>query len=127
MKVDGGMLVDDPAVITELAPLYKECMERLFSTAYGPALEAANAAPKEGNHPKFLKMYRSAKHMGDHFAGYPLLLTAFSQGDRSGSLVVSSQRSFPSAVFMTSLRVSSVPVRMTCLSSAKCLRARSSE
>ena len=81
------MLVDDAAVIGQLAPLYRECMERLFSTVYGPALEAATAAPEEGDNPQFLKMYRSAKHMGDHFDGYPLLLVAFSQGDRSGGSI----------------------------------------
>jgi nitroreductase len=81
------LIVDDPGVIAELAPLYRECMERLFSTFYGPALEAAQAAPEEGNNPKFLKMYRSAKHMGDHFEGYPLLLGAFAQGDQSGSSI----------------------------------------
>jgi nitroreductase len=81
------LLVDDQAVIAELAPLYRECMDRLFSTVYGPALEAATAAPDEGDHPKFLKMYRSAKHMGDNFEGYPLLLGAFSQGDQSGGSI----------------------------------------
>ena len=79
------MLVDDAKVIAELAPLYRECMDRLFSTVYGPALKAATKAPDDNR--EFLKMYRSAKHMGDHFEGYPLLFIAFSQGDRSGGSI----------------------------------------
>ncbi len=81
------LMVDDKAVIAELAPLYQECIGRLFATVYGPRLEAANAAPEEGDNPQFLKMYRSAKHMGDHFEGYPLLLGAFVQGDGSGGSI----------------------------------------
>jgi nitroreductase len=81
------LLIDDPAVIAELAPLYRECLNRLFSTYYGPPLEAANAAPQESENAKFLKMYRSAKHMGDHFETYPLLLAAFSQGDDDGGSI----------------------------------------
>ena len=79
------MLVDDKKVIEDLAPLYRECLEKLFSTVYNDQLEAANKAPEE--HGEFLKMYRSAKHMGDHFEGYPLLFLAFSRGDRSGGSI----------------------------------------
>ena len=58
------MLVDDKAVIANLAPLYRECMEELFSAVYGARIEAAQAAPEEPGNANFLKMYRSAKHMG---------------------------------------------------------------
>jgi len=81
------MLVDDSDVIGRLAPLYRECLTRLFATVYGPALEAANAAPEEGDNPQLLKMHRSATHMGDHFEGYPLLFLAFSQGDPTGGSI----------------------------------------
>lgn len=81
------MLVDDKAVIANLAPLYRECMERLFSAVYGERIETAQAAPEEAGNASFLKMYRSAKHMGDHFEGYPLLLCAFIKGDQSGSSI----------------------------------------
>ena len=81
------MLVDDKAIIGQLAPLYKKCMDSMFETVYGARLEAANAAPEEDDNAEFLKMYRSARYMGDHFAGYPLLLLAFTRGDRSGSSI----------------------------------------
>ncbi|MFP6641581.1 MAG: nitroreductase family protein, partial [Myxococcota bacterium] len=81
------MLVDDKEVIGRLAPVYQECLSTLFSTIYKAPLDEANAAPEDGDHPQFLKMYRSAKHMGDHFAGYPLLLLAFSKGDPGGGSI----------------------------------------
>jgi nitroreductase len=81
------MLVDDKDKITQLAPLYKKCMDQMFSTVYGDRLKAANAAPEEEENSEFLKMYRSANYMGDNFAGYPLLLLAFTRGDRSGSSI----------------------------------------
>ncbi len=81
------MLVDDPGVIAQLAPIYRECMERMFETVYGEALRAANAAPEEPDHAALLKMYRSAKYMGDHFKNYPLLFLAFIRGDTSGGSI----------------------------------------
>jgi len=81
------ILVDDKDKIAELAPLYKKCMDQMFETIYGDRLKAANAAPDEDENSEFLKMYRSAHHMGEHFAGYPLLLLAFTRGDRSGSSI----------------------------------------
>lgn len=79
------MLVDDKNVIERLAPVYRDCMDRLFSTIYGEALEAANKAPDDNV--EFLKMYRSAKHMADQFEGYPLLFLAFSRGDQGGGSI----------------------------------------
>lgn len=81
------LLVDDPAVIGELAPLYQGCIEKMFATIYGEALEAANREPEKKENADLLRMYRSAKYMGDNFAGYPLLLLAFSQGDGSGGSI----------------------------------------
>lgn len=81
------MLIDDAQIIAQLAPLYKKCMDAMFETVYGERLKAANADPEHADNVEFLKMYRSASYMGDHFASYPLLLLAFSQGDRSGSSI----------------------------------------
>lgn len=81
------LLVDDKAVIGQLAPLYKKCMDSMFKTVYGERLQAANAAPDEQDNVEFLKMYRSANYMGDNFASYPLLLLAFSRGDNTGSSI----------------------------------------
>ena len=81
------MLIDDKNVIGQLAPLYKKCMDQMFKTVYGERLKTANAAPLDEGNVEFLKMYRSANHMGDNFASYPLLLLAFTRGDRSGSSI----------------------------------------
>ena len=81
------LLVDDKAVIENLAPIYRECTDRLFSQVYGQRIESAQAAPDEPDNVKFLKMYRSARHMADHFQEYPLLLGGFIRGDRSGSSI----------------------------------------
>ena len=80
------MLIDDPKVIGELGPLYRMCIERMFETVYGAALSAANEEPDSPTNKEFMKMYRSAKYMGDNFEVYPLLLTAFSKGGDGGSI-----------------------------------------
>jgi nitroreductase len=80
------LLIDDPEVIGQLAPLYRSCIERMFEAVYGAALEAANKEPDSPANKELLKMYRSARYMGDNFEGYPLLLTAFSQGGDGGSI-----------------------------------------
>ncbi len=80
------LIVDDPGVISELAPLYRTCIERLFDTAYGPALEKANKDPASPENAALLKMHRSAKYMGDQFENYPLLFNAFSKGGDGGSI-----------------------------------------
>jgi len=81
------LLVDDRSVIGELAPLYQSCIERMFATVYGDALEAANREPEKKENADLLKMYRSARYMGENFEDYPLLLLAFSQGDGSGGSI----------------------------------------
>ena len=58
----------------------------MFETVYGAALAAANEDPEDAANATLLKMYRSAKYMGENFEGYPLLLTAFSQGGDGGSI-----------------------------------------
>ncbi len=81
------MLVDDKSVIGELAPLYRRCMNAMFETVYGETLERANADPDAPDSVAFLKMYRSARYMGDRFEDYPLLLLAFTRGDTSGGSI----------------------------------------
>jgi len=81
------LLVDDKGVIGRLGPLYRECLDLLFDTIYKPQLEAAEQAPGEPQSVQFMKMYRSARHLGDHFEGYPLLLLGFAQGDPTGGSI----------------------------------------
>jgi nitroreductase len=81
------LLVDDRSVIGRLGPLYRECLDMLFETIYKPRLEAADAAPTAPESEQFMKMYRSARHLADHFEGYPLLLVGFNQGDPTGGSI----------------------------------------
>jgi nitroreductase len=80
------LLIDDPEVIGQLGPLFRSCIERMFETVYGDALEAANKDPDEPKNASFLRMVRSVNYMAKNFEGYPLLLTAFNQGGDGGSI-----------------------------------------
>ena len=81
------MLVDDEQVKGKLGPLYRECLERLFGSIYKDQLEKAEAKPDSPQGRQFLKMYRSARHLAEHFEAYPLLFLAFGQGDPSGGSI----------------------------------------
>jgi nitroreductase len=81
------MLVDDKAVMGKLGPLYRECLGTLWNTIYKPQLDKANSDPKDPENAQFLKVYRSAVHLGEHFEGYPLLFLAFVQGDPTGGSI----------------------------------------
>lgn len=81
------MLVDDAGLKGRLGPLYRECLGQLFETIYKPQLEAAEAAPEKDESAQFLKMYRSATHLAEHFESYPLLLIAFSRFDTTGGSI----------------------------------------
>ena len=81
------MLVEDREVMAKLGPLYRECLEILFNTIYKAPLDEAAAAPDTDQSKEFMKMYRSAKHLADHFEDYPLLLVAFNLGDPSGGSI----------------------------------------
>jgi len=81
------MVVDDPAVKGQLGPLYRECLGRLFETVYKKPLEVAEAAPDTPQSRQFLKMYRSASHLAEHFEDYPLLFLGFNQGDPTGGSI----------------------------------------
>jgi nitroreductase len=78
------MLIDDPSLKAQLGPLYRDCLGTLFETIYKPRLDAAPDAPESV---LFLKMYRSASHLAEHFEGYPLLLVSFSRFDPSGGSI----------------------------------------
>ena len=81
------MLVDDRAVIAKLAPIYHECLGNLWVTIYKDALEKANADPEDPESAQFLRVQRSAQHLADHFAEYPLLLFSFCQYDPTGGSI----------------------------------------
>ena len=81
------LLVDDPAVKAKLGPIYRGCLDQLFETIYKARLEAAEADPDSADSVQFFKMMRSARHLAEHFEGYPLLLLSFSRFDPTGGSI----------------------------------------
>ena len=65
------ILVDDPAVKSQLAPLYRQGMERLSGAPIGVLTEQSKADTQMG------RMLRSALYLVHHFAEVPLLLIGF--------------------------------------------------
>ncbi len=72
------ILVDDPAIKAQLAPLYRQGMERLA----GAPIEALTAQSKTDT--QMGRMLRSALHLVHHFGEVPLLLIGFGR-TREGS------------------------------------------
>jgi nitroreductase len=81
------MFVDSPEVKAKLAPLYREGLDTVFNSIYKEQFEAAEAEPEAEESIDFLKMYRSANWLADHFEDYPLMLFAFCQGDTTGASI----------------------------------------
>ena len=81
------LLVDDPKVRGELAPLYRDCMDILWTSIYNERLDSARARPEDPESVEFMKMYRSADYMSQNFESYPLLLFAFCQLDTTGGSI----------------------------------------
>lgn len=81
------LLVDDPAVKADLAPIYRGCMDIVWGQIYKERIDAAAASPDEPESIEFDKMYRSASHAAEHFEDYPLMLFAFCQYDTTGGSI----------------------------------------
>ncbi len=81
------MLVDDPDVRARLAPLYQDALGKLWVTVYKETLDRARAKPDDPENAQFLRVQRSAQHLADNFADYPLLLFSFVQFDPSGGSI----------------------------------------
>lgn len=81
------LLVDSPDVKGQLGPIYRDCMKTLWGTVYKERLDAAEANPEDPESIEFMKVFRSASHLGDHFESYPLFLFAFCQFDSSGGSI----------------------------------------
>ncbi len=81
------LLVDDPEVRGQLAPLYRECRDELWTGFYKPQLDAADENPDAPESIELLKIKRSADWMADNFEIYPLLLFAFAQHDPTGGSI----------------------------------------
>jgi nitroreductase len=65
------ILVDDTAIMSQLAPLYRQGMERLAGAPIEVLGEQSKADTLMG------RMFRSALHLVHHFAEVPLLLIGF--------------------------------------------------
>jgi nitroreductase len=81
------VLVDDPAVKAQLGPLYRDCIERLWETAYAERLERARSAPGDPASAALLRIQASTQHLADHFESVPLFLLAFTRNDPSGGSI----------------------------------------
>jgi nitroreductase len=81
------LLVDDPAVLSALAPIYRASMDIVWSQFYKERLEAAAANPDDPESQQTMRVKRSADHLTDNFERYPLMLLAFSQFDASGGSI----------------------------------------
>jgi nitroreductase len=81
------LLVDDPAVIARLGPLYRDSIAQLWTGFYKSRIDAALADPDAPDNASMLKTQRSAQHLADHFEEVPLYLFGFIQFDPSGGSI----------------------------------------
>lgn len=81
------LLVDDAELRSAIAPIYRECVDRLWTTVYGSRIEAARDEPDAESSRPLVAMVASVEHAASHFAEYPLLLFAFQRGDPSGGSI----------------------------------------
>ncbi|HEV3212293.1 MAG TPA: nitroreductase family protein [Acidimicrobiales bacterium] len=81
------LLVDDPALIARVGPLYRDAMDQLWRTVYRDRIEAAQRAPEDAASVAFTKVRTSAQWLADHFETVPLYLFAFSRFDPSGGSI----------------------------------------
>jgi len=81
------LLVDDPDVRAALAPIYQDCLARLWTTIYADRVAAAEASPDTEESRDFFRIRASAEHLADHFAEVPLLLFGFARDDTSGGSI----------------------------------------
>lgn len=82
------LLVDSKELRAQIAPIYRDCLSKLWETVYAERIAEANAVPDAPGSRSLVRMIRSADHLADHFAELPLLLFGFSgMGDTSGGSI----------------------------------------
>ena len=84
-NIDQGwrfLLVDDPAIKAQLAPLYRQAFERLVQSQGGVTLEQLLQAAQTDT--PMGRTVRSGLYLAEHFAEVPLLLIGFGR-TRDGS------------------------------------------
>ena len=81
------LLVDDPAIKAKIGPLYRDAVDKLWTTFYASQLEQAHAAPEDPASISFLKVQKSAQWLADHYEEVPLYLFPFIQHDPTGGSI----------------------------------------
>lgn len=81
------LVVDDPDLRAQLAPIYRECIDALWQHVYKARLDAAKAAPDDPESKQLMRIFASVEHAADNFARYPMLLFGFAQHDPSGGSI----------------------------------------
>ena len=81
------LLVDDPEVIAQIGPLYREALAELWKTFYAPRIAEAEADPDSADSVQFFKVKRSADWLAENFETYPLLMFGFVQFDPTGGSI----------------------------------------
>jgi nitroreductase len=81
------LLADDPDVIGQIGPLYRDAIDQLWKTVYADRLAAAAADPESEESIEMLKVQRSAQWLADHFEEVPLFLFGFIQADPTGGSI----------------------------------------
>jgi nitroreductase len=81
------LLADDPDVIGQIGPLYRDAIDQLWKTVYAGRLAAAQADPEAAESIEMIKVQRSAQWLADHFEEVPLFLFGFVQSDPSGGSI----------------------------------------
>ena len=80
-------LIDDAGVKAKLAPVYRACMDILWTSIYKDRVDEAKANPELPASKEFDKMFRSASYLAENFEKYPLLLFTFCQHDPTGGSI----------------------------------------
>jgi nitroreductase len=81
------LVVDDPEVRGQLAPMYRQSIDLLWEHVYKDRIDAARANPDTEESQGFLRIVKSVEHAADNFATYPMLLFGFVQHDPSGGSI----------------------------------------
>ena len=81
------LLLDDPATIAAIGPLYRDAMDQLWNTHYKSAIDALEADPDSPTSKQFAKTRASAMWLAEHFETVPLYLFAFTRFDPTGGSI----------------------------------------
>ncbi|MEE9414711.1 MAG: nitroreductase family protein [Acidimicrobiales bacterium] len=81
------LLVDDPELKAEIGPLYRECVEILWTSIYKDRVDTAAANPDDPRSKKFSQMLKSVEWAAANFESYPVLLFGFARDDNSGGSI----------------------------------------